>query len=135
MTLAEAVAAYLTERDLALTSRRVYTMTFTRLVGRLGPETPLPKITARTLARFMVTEYVHLAPASGNRKSPPLARFFAYTTRQGWARTSPAAGFERRRPRSDQHAHARRRAIPEAELGPSSTASTPYGRRSCSGSL
>lgn len=45
-----------------------------------------------------------------------LGSFFAYTTREGWTATSPAAGLERRRLRTDRAAHARRRAIPEAQL-------------------
>lgn len=44
-----------------------------------------------------------------------MGSFFAYTTRQGWTPTSPAAGWNAAVP-ADQTAHARRRAIPEDEL-------------------
>jgi integrase/recombinase XerC/integrase/recombinase XerD len=115
-SLAEAVAAYFAERDLAPTSRRVYALTLERLVTRLGADTPIGTITPRTLTRFLASEYGHLAAASWNRTVATLGSFFAYTTRQGWTPTSPAAALERRRQRSDQTAHARRRAIPEDEL-------------------
>ena len=114
--LAEAVAAYFAERDLAPTSRRVYALTLDRLVVRLGAATPLAKITPRTLSRFLANEYSHLGPASWNRTVATLGSFFAYTTRQCWTPTSPADALERRRARSDPAAHARRRAIPEEEL-------------------
>lgn len=114
--LAPAVAAFLAERDLAPSSHRVYALALDRLVDYLGPERPLAQVGPRVLARFMTTRYSHLAPASWNRVAATLGSFFAYTTRQGWTATSPAAGLERRRPRTDRETHARTRAIPEAEL-------------------
>jgi integrase len=87
-----------------------------RVGRRLGADTPIRTITPRTLTRFLASEYGHLAAASWNRTVATLGSFFAYTTRQGWTPTSPAAALERHRQRSDQAAHARRRAIPEDEL-------------------
>jgi len=70
--LRAAVTAFLAERDLAPSSRRVYALALDRLVRHLGPDTPLARINARALARFMASEYSHLAPASWNRVAATL---------------------------------------------------------------
>lgn len=114
--LGPAVAVFLAERDLAPSSHRVYALALARLVEHLGPERSLAQVSPRVLGRFMTSRYSHLAPASWNRVAATLGSFFAYTTRQGWTATSPAAGLERRHPRTDRETHARTRAIPEAEL-------------------
>lgn len=111
-----AVAAFLTERDLAPSSHRVYVFTLARLTDHLGPETPVEQVSPRMLAEFMAARYPHLAAASWNRVVATLGSFFAYTTRQGWTPTSPAVGLERHRHRLDRDAHARSRAIPAADL-------------------
>lgn len=115
-TLASAVASFLAERDLAPSSHRVYRLALDRLNAELGPDTLLARITSRRLARFMSHSYSHLAPASWNRVAATLGSFFAYTTRQGWTSTSPAAGLERRRLTVERDAHARTRAIGTDEL-------------------
>lgn len=115
-TLGPAVAAFLAERDLAPSSHRVYALALDRLIEHLGPDKPLAQVHPRVLARFMNSRYSHLAPASWNRVTATLGSFFTYTTRQGWTATSPAAGLERRHPRTDREAHARTRAIPQPEL-------------------
>jgi len=56
-----------------------------------------------------------LAPASWNRTVATLGSFFAYTTRQGWTPVSPPPGWNGAG-LAPTRAHARRRAIPEAEL-------------------
>jgi hypothetical protein len=114
--LAAAVAAFLTDRDLAPSSHRVYVFTLARLTDHLGPETPVEQVSPRMLAEFMAARYPHLAAASWNRVVATLGSFFAYTTRQGWTPTSPAVGLERHRHRLDRDAHARSRAIPAADL-------------------
>ena len=111
-----AVAAFLTERDLAPSSHRVYVFTLARLTDHLGPETPVEQVSPRLLAEFMAARYPHLAAASWNRVLATLGSFFAYTTGQGWTPTSPAVGLERHRHRLDRDAHARSRAIPAADL-------------------
>ena len=75
LALAEAVAAYFAERDLAPTSRRVYALTLERLVARFGAVTSLRTITPRTLAGFTASEYGHLAAASWNVLSLMPANF------------------------------------------------------------
>src|SRR5664279_5474452 len=94
--LGRAVAAFLTERDLAPSSRRVYALTLNRFVAQLGPDTPVASITTPMLARFLAVTHAHLAAASYNRVAATLGSLFAYTTRQGWTPTSPAVGLERR---------------------------------------
>src|SRR5664280_1093718 len=111
-----AVAAFLTDRDLAPSSHRVYVFTLARLPDHLGPETPVEQVSPRMLAEFMAARYPHLAAASWNRVVATLGSFFAYTTRQGWTPPSPAVGLERHRHRLDRDAHARSRAIPAADL-------------------
>jgi integrase len=114
--LGSAVDTFLTERDLAPSTHRVYALVLYRLVAVLGAETPLDQITPPRLTRFVATTYGHLAPASHNRVVATLGSLFAYTTRQGATPTSPATTLERRRLRTDRHDHARTRAIPEPEL-------------------
>jgi site-specific recombinase XerD len=64
----------------------------------------------------MASSYPHLAPASWNRVVATLGSLFAYTTRQGWTATLPAASLERRRLTLDRDAHARARSIDQREL-------------------
>ena len=115
-SVGKAVACFLAERDLAPSSYRVYALALGRLSEQLAANTPLSEVTPRTLAAFMTSSYPHLAPASWNRVVATLGSFFAYTTRQGWTVTSPAAGLERRRLTIDRDAHARARAIDQREL-------------------
>jgi site-specific recombinase XerD len=114
--LGPAVDTFLTERDLAPSTHRVYALVLHRLVAVLGAETPLDRITPQRLTRFLTTSYSHLAPTSYNRVVATLGSLFAYTTRQGATPTSPAATLQRRRLRTGRHDHARTRAIPEPEL-------------------
>lgn len=65
--LGPAVEAFLTERDLAPSTHRVYALALHRLVAVLGADTPLDQITPARLTRFLATTYGHLAPASYNR--------------------------------------------------------------------
>ena len=100
------MAGFLTDRDLAPSSHRMYTLTMDRLVGQLGPDMPVAEITTTMLARFLATTYAHLAPASYKRVVATLGSLFAYTSREGlsgvrgserseggggnWGRPSPA---------------------------------------------
>jgi hypothetical protein len=88
--LGPAVAAFLTERDLAPSSHRVYALTLNRLVAQLGPDMPVAAISTAMLARFLAATHAHLAAASHNRVAATLGSLFAYTTRQGWTPVSPA---------------------------------------------
>jgi site-specific recombinase XerD len=115
-SLAVATAAFLSERDLAPATHRVYALALARLTDHLGADTPVAEISPRMLAEFMTARYQHLAPASWNRVVATLGSLFAYTTRQGWTASSPAVGLERRRHRIDRDADARHRAIPAPEL-------------------
>ena len=108
-------AAFLSERDLAPSSHRVYALALDRLTDHLGPDTPVEQVSPRMLAEFMTARYPHLGPSAWNRVVATLGSFFAYTTRQGWTPTSPAGGLERHRVRLDRQAHARSRAIPADE--------------------
>jgi len=81
--LSPAVAGFLTDRDLAPSSHRMYTLTMDRLVGQLGPDMPVAEITTTMLARFLATTYAHLAPASYKRVVATLGSLFAYTSREG----------------------------------------------------
>lgn len=77
-SLADAVDAYLDERDLTPGSLRVYGFTLGRLVEAVGEQTPLERVTAATLRRFLAAHYDHLAPASWNRVVATLGSFFSY---------------------------------------------------------
>ena len=110
------MAGFLTDRDLAPSSHRMYTLTMDRLVGQLGPDMPVAEITTTMLARFLATTYAHLAPASYKRVVATLGSLFAYTTPQGATPTSPAAGLKTPPPAVKSGDHARTRAIPQTEL-------------------
>ncbi|MGH3847148.1 MAG: hypothetical protein ACRDS0_37870, partial [Pseudonocardiaceae bacterium] len=55
--LGPAVDCFLTERDLAPSTHRVYALALHRLVAVLGADTPLDQITPPRLTRFVATTY------------------------------------------------------------------------------
>ena len=66
-----AVAAFLTERDLAPSSHRVYALALARLTDHLGPDTPVEQVSPRMLVDFMAVRYPQ--PASSCPSSWPRA--------------------------------------------------------------
>ena len=97
-TVADAVEAFLSERDLRPQARRTYGFCLHRLVDRAGHQ-PVNRLQLRTVRGFLDTHYGHAAPATWNLNLAALRSFFAYCARQGWTSTDPTAGIGRRHER------------------------------------
>ncbi len=116
MGLGAAVEAFLVDRDLAMSTRRVYELTLAALVKDLGADVEVASIGRDDLRAFLHARHDTAAAKTWNRVVATLGSFFAYCSRQGWVAGSPAVGLERRRERSDRVQVARTRAIPLEEL-------------------
>ena len=93
---AAAVEAFLTTRDLAPGSRRVYALTLTRVGGHIG-DPSLGTLTPEGLAAALSQAYPDCSAASWNRHVATLRSFWAFVQRQGWASEDVTASLERRR--------------------------------------
>jgi integrase len=102
VSLAEAAAAFLAERDLARTSQRVYALTLARLEKTLGSGFPLAELDGGAAKEFLYAAYPKVSPATWNRNLATLKSFCAYCRRQGWMVTDPTEAIERRRVAVDE---------------------------------
>ena len=100
--LAEAAAAFLAERDLAKTTRRVYALTLGRLENALGPAFGVGGLDAGVAKEFLQSVYPKVSAATWNRNLATLKSFCAYCRRQGWMVTDPTESIERRRVAVDE---------------------------------
>ncbi len=116
VSLEEATAAFLGERDLAASSRRVYRLALEGLSRDLGAGAEVAAVSQRDLATHLRRHHAGAAPKTWNRVVATFGSFFAYCARQGWVVTSPAVGLERRRERTGRAQAVRTRAIPVEEL-------------------
>ncbi|HEV2068820.1 MAG TPA: tyrosine-type recombinase/integrase [Acidimicrobiales bacterium] len=116
MGLGAAAEAFLVDRDLAASTRRVYELTLAALAKDLGSDVEVASIAREDLRAFLHARHHTAAAKTWNRVVATLGSFFAYCSRQGWVAASPAVGLERRRERSDRVQVARTRAIPLEEL-------------------
>ena len=110
-TLVEAVDSFLTQPDLADSSRRSYAQTLGRVQRELGPERPLRWVSGRELERAVTQAWGGCAPATWNRHVATLRSFSAFCARQGWVGEPFADVLARRREPAD-----RTRAIPFVQL-------------------
>lgn len=109
--VAEAVDAFLAERDLGARTKQKYSATLALLVDELGGDTSVGDVTGRQLVRFLTKRWGSAAPATWNRHRATLRSFFAYCRRQHWVIDDPSEATERRRDHEDVG-----RAIPYREL-------------------
>ncbi len=116
VALGPAVEAFLVNRDLAETTRRVYELTLAALVEDLDAGVDVAAITTDELRSFLRRRHGQAAAKTWNRVVATLGSFFAYCGRQGWVAVSPAAGLERHRERANRAQVQRTRAIPLEEL-------------------
>ncbi|MBW3548145.1 MAG: tyrosine-type recombinase/integrase, partial [Actinobacteria bacterium] len=114
--LGAAVEAFLVDRDLAVSTRRVYELTLAALAKDLGADVEVASIGRDDLRAFLHARHHTAAAKTWNRVVATLGSFFAYCSRHGWVAASPAAALERRRERADRVQVARTRAIPLEEL-------------------
>jgi len=100
-TLASAVAAFLAEHELSLSSQRVYAGALRTLQNALGAETQLVTLdgsrTAEQLAVWFRKRYQHTAPATRVRQLAILRSACAFWRRRAWITTDPTARMERPR--------------------------------------
>lgn len=97
VSLAEAASAFLAERDLARTTRRVYALTLARLEDTLGPTFGVGELDSGAAKEFLGSAYPNVLPATWNRNLATLKSFCAYCRRQGWMAADPTEPIERRR--------------------------------------
>ena len=114
--LGAAVEAFLVDRDLAVSTRRVYELTLAALAKDLGTDVEVASIGRDDLRAFLHARHHTAAAKTWNRVVATLGSFFAYCGRQGWVAASPAVGLERRRERADRVQVGRTRAISLEEL-------------------
>jgi integrase len=101
ITVAAAIAAFLTEHQLSSGSQRVYAGALRALQDHLGADTALGMLdearTAKQLASWFHNCYDHTAPATRVRQLAILRSACAFWRRRGWLTTEPTAGLERPR--------------------------------------
>jgi site-specific recombinase XerD len=111
VTVAEAVEAFLLERDLADSTRRKYRATLELLTTDVDASQLVADVDGRRMARFLADHWSGAAPATWNRQRATCRSFFAYCRRQRWIVEDPMDATERRRELDDET-----RALPRTEL-------------------
>ncbi len=96
-TLGASVDGFLDGVELAVTTRRVYTASFTSLIGGFGADTPLGDINAATVQDWFRRRYDGVAPATWNRELATLRSATRWWQEQGWLAEDPTRGLLRRR--------------------------------------
>lgn len=84
--LDQAVTAFLTNRDLASTTRRVYELTLKALAKDLGGHVEVATITHADLSSFLHRRHREAAAKTWNRVVATFGSFFAYCGRRDWVR-------------------------------------------------
>jgi site-specific recombinase XerD len=104
-TLAMAVEAFFSDRDIASATRRTYGATYRALLETFGSEAALGELTPARLHRWFTTRWGQSAPATWNARLTALRAFIGYCQRQGWLTRDPTSAFEHRRmPRDETRA-------------------------------
>lgn len=107
---------FLSERDLASSTRRVYRITLGALAAELGADTPLGDVTTDDLQRHLVDRYTTTTPSTFNRQVATLGSFFAWAVRRRLLAADPTEGLERRKERRTERQAIQQRAIAYADL-------------------
>jgi integrase len=102
LTISAAVDAFLTQADLADTTRREYGKHLARLSGRLGAERPLATLTASELEAAVTDLWGAGKPRTWNQRLAVVGSFLAFARRRGWAVGDLALGLDRRRVKVDR---------------------------------
>ncbi len=112
VTIAEAAAAFLGQRNLRPRTATIYGTTLRRLADDVGEDLALARLTPRAVAAFMDRHYGSAAPATWNLNLAALRSFLAYSTRQDWLSRDPTATLDPRLNRTNPD----RRVIPAGHL-------------------
>jgi integrase len=109
--LADAAVAFLAQPSLALSTRRSYDQTLTRLVCELGGDRPPSTLTVEAITVAVTTAWGERAPAAWNRQVATVRSFLALCRRRRWLVDDLAVGLDRRVEPAD-----RTKAIPLPQL-------------------
>jgi integrase len=109
--LGEATAAFLTQPDLAASTRRSYQQTLGRLQRELGADRSLATLTADQVCAVVTGAWAGRAPATWNRHVATVRSFLGFCRRRRWLVDDLTVDLERRPEPADQT-----KAIPLAEL-------------------
>jgi site-specific recombinase XerD len=101
-TLAKAIKAFFTERDLADRSRRVYETAYRALLAHYGSKAPVDVVKPAGMRSVLLKGWAQASPATWNVRVAALQSFGRYGVHSGWFRKNPAASLERRRTRRDE---------------------------------
>jgi integrase len=101
-TLAGAIDSFLTQADLADTTRREYGKHLGRLADRLGADRPMAILTAGELETAVTDLWGTGKPRTWNQRLAVVRSFLAFARRRGWAVGDLALGLERRRVKVDR---------------------------------
>jgi site-specific recombinase XerD len=110
--LGEAAAAFLSEPDLAASTRRSYQQTLSRLEREFGADQPLTTLTTEQLTAAVTGMWAGRAPATWNRHVATIRSFFGFWRRRRWLIEDLTVDLERRPEPTD-----RTKAIPRASAG------------------
>jgi site-specific recombinase XerD len=116
ITIEAAARRFLSERDLAPSTRRVYGATLDALAAAVGPDSPLTEVTAAAVAAHLRQRYEKATPSTYNRVVATLRSFFGWALRRRLITTDPTDEVERRTERRTARQANTQRAIPYAHL-------------------
>ena len=100
-SLAEAVEAFMADRDLSSNTRTNYAILYAALIAQYGPRAPLASLNSSGIRRFFLSKWGNAAPSTWNARVAALQSLSRYCRRQGWMSSDPTAALERRRLRRD----------------------------------
>ena len=115
-TVEAAARRFLSERDLAPTTKRVYGLTLNSLAQEVGAETPLVAVTHQVLVGHLGSRYGQVTPSTYNRVVATLQSFFGWSVRRRLLTEDPTDGLERRKERRTTRQADTQRAIPYGDL-------------------
>lgn len=116
ITIEAAARRFLSERDLAPSTRRVYGGTLAALAAEVGPDTPLTYMTAAMVEAHLQRRYAKATPSTYNRQVATLGSFFGWANRRGLIAADPTDDLERRKERRTARQATTQRAITYADL-------------------
>jgi integrase/recombinase XerC/integrase/recombinase XerD len=116
MTVEAAARQFLSERDLAPSTRRVYGATLDALAAAVGPDTPLIEVTAAAVETHLRERYAAATPSTFNRVVATLRSFFGWALRRRLIAADPTDELERRTERRTARQATTQRAIPYPDL-------------------
>ncbi len=115
-TIEMATRQFLSERDLAPSTQRVYGITLDALATDLGASTALDGVTTDDLQAHLQRRYSTVTPSTFNRQVATLGSFFGWALRRRLLPSDPTEGLERRTERRTARQANTQRAIGYPDL-------------------